>query len=79
MREDLYLLFLEDKCFCARLKMGVLFAKVRVLDFLADLFLEGKVRALSVVELALLEQTSTSLGSKVYLFADKDLPSLGGR
>ena len=35
--------------------MGALFTKVRALDFLADLFLEGKVRALSVVELALLE------------------------
>ncbi len=52
MREDSCLPFLEDKCFCARLKMGVLFAKVRALDFLADLFLEGRVRALSIVELA---------------------------
>ncbi len=55
MREDLYLPFLEDKCFCARLKLGVLFAKVRASDFFLDLFLEGKVRALSVAELVLLE------------------------
>ena len=55
VREDLCLPFLEDKCFCTRSKMGALFAKVRALDFLADLFLVGEVRALSVVELALLE------------------------
>ena len=71
--------FLEDKCFCASLKVDILFSKVRASDFFLDLFLEGKIRALSVVELALLEQTSTFLGSKVYLFAGKDLPSLGGR
>ena len=44
--------FLEDKCFCARLKVGVLFAKVRAPDFFSDLFLLGEVRALSIVELA---------------------------
>ena len=44
--------FLEDKYFCARSKMGVLFAKVRASDFFSDLFLVEEVRALSIVELA---------------------------
>ena len=48
----MYLTFLEEKCFWASLKIGVLFAKVRALDFLADLFLVGEVRVLSIVELA---------------------------
>ena len=52
MREDLCFPFLVYKYFCARSKMGVLFAKVRASDFLADLFFLGEVRALSIAELA---------------------------
>ena len=53
MRKDLCLPFLVYKYFCARSKMGALFAKVRASDFFFDLFLVGKVGVLSIVELAL--------------------------